>query len=237
MPAVKHVKKAQQRYQMVPVLGEDGQPVRVPVMDGRTGEQKVSKRRGPVFMTKTVADKSQPLPMPKCDYPNCQVTPDRTIEVGTPYKHLTVKTGSYSSRTYTRHEQCPTWQVWEYRDNWSSRVARAQHAMHQEIDAWNDYEDFDSIRDSLASQASELLEEKQEALDAMPEGLAEGSESQEQYDALETWVSEIENVSEPEEPEVDESGLDGAEPSEEEIERYLEEARDALSEAVDSCEL
>lgn len=74
MARVTYVKKAQQRYEMVPVIDpETGQQKVTPVM-GRNGEQKTSKR-GPVFMRVTEADKSKPLPNLKCEKCGIEIKP------------------------------------------------------------------------------------------------------------------------------------------------------------------
>ena len=120
MPTITHVKKAQQRYAMVPVCNPDGTPKQTPVMRG-DGTQKTTKRGALVFMTVTVADKTKPQPLDTCDF--CH----QPIEVGTPYKHITPKSGPYGGHKRTRHESCPTWQVWEYSSSLSARIAQIQH--------------------------------------------------------------------------------------------------------------
>jgi hypothetical protein len=198
MARITRVAKAQQRYKTVPVLGEDGQPVKTPVINKRTGEQKVSKR-GPVFMTKTVADKDQPLDLLRCDFHGCDINGGK-IAIGTPYKHISPKSGPYGGRQLNRHAEHPDWNVWDYSSSASANVARI---MSEGSDLIQSYEftaaeDFDALRDDLAAMAQDFLDEKQESLDNMPEGLGEGSVLGEQVEALEAWVDEIGNAEAPE---------------------------------------
>lgn len=195
MPKITSVKKAQQRYQMVPVLDDDGNPKRVPVM-GRDGQQKKTKFGKPVTKAITVADKSQPLPDLKCDFPGCDIN-GGLIAVGTPYKHMT----PHGSAQKSRHAEHPNWNPWEYSSALWARVAQVQSEMENTIEGLSEVDDFESVRDDLAQQAQELLDEKQESLDAMPEGLASGSELEEQVSALESWVDEIGSADAPEVPE------------------------------------
>lgn len=201
MAKITHVRKAQQRYKTVPVLDESGEPVRTPVMRS-TGVQKVTKKGVAVFMTKTVADKTQPLPDLKCDFPGCTIN-DGKIAVGSAYKHITPKSGPYGGTQKNRHAEHPNWNVWEYSSSLSARVAQTQHEADEMIQGYefSSYEDFDDLQQQVAEMASGLRDEKEEAVSNMPEGLAEGSQAQEQLDALESWVDEIEGASAPDEPE------------------------------------
>lgn len=196
MPRVTHVKKAQQRYKTVPVMGEDGQPKKTPVM--RNGVQKTTKRGVPVFMKVTKADKSQPLPELDCDYPGCDINGGK-IAVGTPYKHITPKSGPYGGYQRNRHAEHPNWAPWEYSSSLSARVAQVQSEAGDLISSYefSAPEDFDDLKQQVVDMASELRDEKEEAVNNMPEGLAEGSQAQEQYEALEQWVDEIDGCDAP----------------------------------------
>jgi len=113
MAKITYVEHAQQRYATVPVLDDNGEPKRTPVINKRTGEQKRTRRGNrPVFMTVTRQDRSQPLSMPRCDYPGCK-HPQREIQPGEPYKHISPKSGPYGGRTLSRHRDCPGWNVWD----------------------------------------------------------------------------------------------------------------------------
>jgi hypothetical protein len=203
MARITRVKKAQQRYATKPTLDENGQQKRVPVMNPRTGEQKVSKR-GPVFRNLTERDLSKPLPMPTCDYGKCE-HPSRTIQPGEPYMWIAPKSGPYGGRALHRHGDHPGWNVWEYSYSTSAQVARITNDIEEMLDAtdWSEEGAFDDARTQAAEMASGLRDEKEEALNNMPEALQDGSQTQEQHEALESWVEEIENASEPDRPEPD----------------------------------
>lgn len=237
MARVTHVKKAQQRYATVPVLDADGNPIKTPVMNQRTGQQKVSKR-GPVFMTKTVADKTKPLPLLRCDFPGCTIN-DGKIAIGTSYQHITPKSGPYGGTQKNRHAEHRSWYVWEYSSSTSARAAQVQHDAGEVISSYefSSYDDFDDLKQQVADMAQELLDEKQESLDAMPEGLADGSQLQEQVEALEAWVEGIEDADEPDRPDTVEverffvvNVEDGSEVFEDEVDGFEteEEAQKAL---------
>lgn len=206
MARTTHVAKAQQRYATVPVIDpETGQQKRTPVMvTGRDGEkvQKVSKR-GPVFLSLTVSDKSQPLPNRKCD--SCH----KEIEVGQAYKHISPKSGPYGGQTRTRHETCPNWQVWEYSSSLSARIAQIQHEGETGIPQDSDEpEDYTSHAESVADEIEGLADEKQESADNIEEGFGHATSSSEelaeQADALHEWADEVRDVEVPDLPEPEE---------------------------------
>src|SRR3954463_7848604 len=152
MPRVTHVAKAQQRYETKPVLDEDGNPKRTPVM--RNGEQRTTKRGTPIFMTVTVADKTKPLPPYTCD--SC----GQEIAIGSPMKHITPKSGPYGGRKRTRHESCPTWQVWEYSNSLSAQLARIEHDVDEAIGSAEGPDDIQTALDDAASSVEEIAQEK-----------------------------------------------------------------------------
>lgn len=219
MARVTHVAKAQQRYETVPVLDENGQPKRTPVM--ADGVQKVSKR-GPVYMTVTVADRSKPLAPYDCDFCN------KPIEVGTAYKHISPKSGPYGGRKLTRHEGCPTWNVWEYNSSNASRVAQIQHDARQSIEQGIAEEsDFESVRDEIVESIREFAAEKQEGADNIESGFGNStSQSEELADLaqnLESWADEVEQAEAPEWPEPEEEDCEhcngtGEEPADSDVE-------------------
>lgn len=195
MPRVNYVKKAQQRYRMVQILDEQGQPKKVPVMNTRTGEQKVSKR-GPVFRTLTITDKSQPLPLYRCG--SC----GKDIEVGTPYKWIEPKSGPYGGRFMARHASCPTWQVWEYSSSLSARIAQLQYEGEQALSAACSQEDIEAARDSIAAEIEALADEKEEAAQNMEDGFGhetyQSTEIRETADSLRSWGEEVGQAEVPE---------------------------------------
>lgn len=196
MPRVTHVRKAQQRYATVPVLNDDGTPKRTPVM--RDGEQRVTKRGKPVFMTVTVQDKTQPLPPLECDYEGCDIDGGKILP-GTPYKHITPKSGPYGGRQRSRHEAHRNWHVWEYSSSVSAQAARVQYDMHAAIDGFDlgDPDDFDTLREEIEQMAQDFLDEREEAVSNMPDALQDGSQAQEYLDYAEQWMQEISNADKP----------------------------------------
>ncbi len=200
MARITYVKKAQQRYATKPVLGEDGKPLRTPVIDKRTGQQKVSKR-GPVFMTQTRPDKTKPLPNNVCG--NCR----NEIKVGDPYKHISPKSGPYGGVTLYRCDACPTWQVWDYSNSLNARTAQLAYNCEQEIEGCEDPEAVKSALSSMADEIRSLAEEKRESASNIEEGFGHPTSASEELesvaDQLEDWANEVEEA---DVPEVDEYG-------------------------------
>lgn len=197
MPRITRVKKAQPRYATKPVLDGAGLPIRIVLT--KNGQPKLTKHGRPVTIAKTVRDLERPLPPETCDHCRTPILP------GTPYKHMTPRSGPYGGRRLTRHEACPTWQPWEYSSSTSASVARVQHDGAEMIEGaeLETVDDFDSLRDDLAQAAAELRDEKQENLDNLPESFQYSGELYEQVEALESWVDEIESTEAPEFPEAD----------------------------------
>jgi hypothetical protein len=200
MARVTHVKKAQQRYATVPVLDGDGKPKKTPVM--KNGVQKTTKRGAPVFMTVTVADKTKPLPPYKCD--SC----GNEIAIGSPMKHITPKSGPYGGTKRTRHESCPTWQVWEYSNSLSARLMQIAHDFEQAIEGVESPEDVTSALEDAATAIEEIAEEKREGAQNIEEGFGHPTSASEELeqtaDSLSDWATEIEQVDVPELPETEE---------------------------------
>lgn len=188
------VKKAQQRYAQVVVKNPDGTPKRTPVMR-KDGTQKTNKHGRPVFMTVKVADKNQPLPMPKCD--KC----GETIKVGQPYKHISPKSGPYGGRTLYRCGTCPTWQVWEYSSSLSARTAQIAYDFTNEIDSAESEDDISSALETAAESIREIAEEKREAAQNIEEGFGHSTYQSEELEQvaedLDTWADEVESADVP----------------------------------------
>jgi hypothetical protein len=199
MARVTHVKKAQQRFETVPVLDEDGKPKRTPVM--QNGKQKVSKR-GPVFMAVTVADPTRPLPPYTCDY--CH----EAIKVGDPYKHVTPKSGPYGGRKRTRHEKCPTWHSWDLSNSLGARIEQVQYEFGQAISGVESEDDTRSALESAADSIEEIADEKDESAQNIEDGFQhETEQSQELRDIAENlrnWAEEVRSADVPEFPEPEE---------------------------------
>jgi hypothetical protein len=205
MARTTHVARAQQRYETVPVIDPITNEVKkTPVM--RNGEQRVTKRGKPIFMTVTVQDKSKPLDPYTCDY--CQ----KTIEVGTAYKHITPKSGPYGGRKRTRHESCPSWQVWEYSSSLSARLAQISYDFGNDIANVESEEDVQSALDSAAEAVKEIAEEKREGASNIEDGFGHetsaSTELAEIADSLEEWADEISSADIPELPEPEDEDCD-----------------------------
>jgi len=198
MARVTHVKRAQQRYETVPVIDPETQePKRTPVM--RDGVQRTTKRGKPIFMTVTAEDRSKPKPLYDCDF--CK----KPIEIGTPYKHITPKSGPYGGRKRTRHESCPTWQVWEYSSSLSARTAQISFEFENALSNVETPDDVQSALDDAAASVREIAEEKRESASNIEDGFGHPTSASEELeqvaDDLDGWADEIESVDIPELPE------------------------------------
>jgi len=200
MARVTHVKRAQQRHETVPVIDPETQePKRTPVM--RDGEQRVTKRGKPIFMTVTAEDRTKPKPLYDCDF--CR----KPIEIGTPYKHITPKSGPYGGRKRTRHESCPTWQVWEYSSSLSARTAQIAFEFENALSNVETPDDVQSCLDDAAASVREIAEEKRESASNIEDGFGHPTSASEELeqvaDDLDGWADEIESTDIPELPEPD----------------------------------
>lgn len=223
MARVTHVKKAQQRYATVKVLNEDGSVKQTPVMktikDYVTGEttqvQKTTKRGVKVFMTVTAQDRTKPLPMPECDYSGCKHE-QRAIKVGEAYKHITPKSGPYGGRTRVRHEDCPTWMVWEYSSSLSARTAEISHnAWSAFPDSAESADDIESWLEDVASEIEALADEKDESADNIEEGFGHETSASEELrevaENLRSWADDVRSADLPDFPEPEEEDCDDCE--------------------------
>jgi hypothetical protein len=205
MARTTHVAKAQQRYETVPVIDPTtGEAKKTPVM--RNGEQRTTKRGKPIFMTVTVQDRSKPLPPYECDYCN------KTIEVGTPYKHITPKSGPYGGRKRTRHESCPGWMPWDYSNSLSAQVGRIAYDFGNAIANVDDPDDVKSMLDDAATEVREIAEQKREGASNIEEGFGHPTSASEELesiaDELDGWADEIENADVPDLPDVEDEECD-----------------------------
>lgn len=211
MARTTHVKHARQRYATVPVLGDDGQPIKIPLTN-KDGSPKTTKHGRAVTITKTVQDRNQPLPMPVCG--KC----GKTIEPGQPYKHISPRSGPYGGRTLTRCGDCPNWHVWEYSSSLSARIAQIQHDASAELDALGTdsaEDDYTQVASNAAEQIRELASEKEESASSLEDGFGhptyQSEELNEQAESLNSWADEVEQADIPERPEdeVDCDNCDG----------------------------
>jgi hypothetical protein len=212
MARVTHVAKAQQRYGTKPVIDpETGKPKRTPVMKGdgtqKTTREKAGRPGRPVYMTVTERDLNDPKPLYTCD--SCR----EPIEIGTPYKHMSPKSGPYGGRKLTRHEGCPTWQVWEYSNSWSARIAQATSTF--DVTNAETVEEVQEALDDVAAAIKELAEESRETASNIEEGFGHATQQSEdaesRADELDGWAEEIETVDIPDLPEPEEDDCEQCE--------------------------
>jgi hypothetical protein len=238
MARVTYVKKAQQRYEQKPVIDPaTGQQKRTPVISKRTGEQKVSKR-GPQFLRVTEDDKTKPLPPYTCGY--CS----KPIEIGTPYKHISPKSGPYGGATLRRHAECPTWQVWDYSSSLSARTAQiAYEGMNAITSAIESREpsEVEAALSSIADEIRSLAEEKREGASNIEDGFGHPTQQSEELeqiaDDLDSWADDVEGAEVPEAPEPEEGDCDQCDGTGEvEDEDSKDEEGNPLTQSCDQCE-
>lgn len=204
MARVTFVKKAQQRYETVPVLDADGNQVQVPVLrkDGtpKMTRSKPNRPGRPILMKLTRSDKSNPKPLLCCDF--CK----KDIEIGTPYKHITPKSGPYGGRQRNRHHACPNWNVWEYSSSLSARIAQIIDGF--DISGCDSPDEVTEMLSGVADEVRNLGEEKREGASNIEEGFGHPTSASEELesiaDQLDGWADEIEGVDVPELPEPEE---------------------------------
>lgn len=228
MARITYVKAAQQRYEQVPVIDpETGEQKRTPVT-GKDGQQKVTKRGAPVFLSVTVADKSKPLPPRKCG--SCH----QEIQVGSPYKHISPRSGPYGGHTLYRCDICPNWHVWEYSSSLSARLSEIEYDFSNAIDEVESEDDVQSALDEAAERVREIAQEKGESADNIEEGFQhetyQSQELREQSESLESWADEISSATIPDFPEPEEADCEVCEGNghldlQEQLEAALERLR------------
>lgn len=145
---------------------------------------------------RTDAD-GNPKPNLVCDRDDTEIKP------GDPYKHISVRTGPRSSAKLVRCVRCPDWQVWEYSNSLSARVAEIVHNFRQVLDEdFGDTSDVESARDDAVNAIRELAEEKEEGAGNIEDGFGhettQSGELREQAESLVSWADEIEGVEIPE---------------------------------------
>jgi hypothetical protein len=231
MPTITRVKAAQQRYETVPVLDAQGEPVRI-ALTNQDGSPKTDKRGNQVFITRTVPDKTKPKPAEDCD--KCA----KTIEVGSPYKHMSPKSGPYGGRRLVRCEACPDWQVWEYSSSLSARLSEISYYFWENL---AEVTNADDVTDALANAAqavTDIAEEKRESAQNIEDGFQhstyQSDELNQQADDLEAWAQEIENADVPSAPEATWEGDTEVPPTEEQFEDWRSEVQEACSLVDDS---
>jgi len=176
MPRVNYIKKAQQRYKTVPVLDADGNPTYRILQRARPTKRGETEIRQRV----TVADKSQPLPPLRCDYPACST---HEIVPGQAYKWIKPKSGPYGGHQRNRHADHPSWHPWEYSSSLSARIAQIQHdaaeALNQNFES---KEDVESALSDIAEEIRALAEEKREAASNIEDGFGHATTQSEELE-------------------------------------------------------
>lgn len=226
MPKVTHVARAQQRYEMRPVLDAAGEPRQVLT----TRKTKTGRA---VYRDVTERDLSKPLPPFDCD--SC----GRPIKVGTPYKWIAPRSGPYGGRRLNRHESCPTWNVWEYSNSLSAQIERITHDARQSADT----DDVSSTAEALRSAAEEiraLAEEKRASAENVESGFGHETELSQELndtaDQLESWADEIEQKADEIESEYDGESLETIKCEECDGDGEIDNSdREAISEALDDA--
>jgi hypothetical protein len=193
MPRVTHVAKAQQRYETVPVIDpETGEPKRTPVMRG--GEQKTTKTGRPVFMTVTRQDRSKPKEPLSCDFPGCDIDGGKILP-GSPYFHITPKSGPYGGYQRSRHAQHRGWYQWEYSSSLGARLAQVEHDFSEAISSAESTDDVQEALDDAKSSVEEIAEEKREGASNIEDGFGHATTASEELesvaDELDQWAEEI----------------------------------------------
>jgi hypothetical protein len=227
MAAITRVKAAQQRYETVPVLGRDGEPIKIQLKN-KDGSPRTDKRGHLVFITKTEPDRSKPKPVESCG--KC----GKAIEVGDPYKHISPKSGPYGGRRLVRCAACPDWQRWEYSSSLSARLEEISYYFWENIVEVSEPDDVQSALDDAAQAVTDLAEEKRASAENIEQGFQhatyQSDELNQVADDLESWASDISNTDIPSlpEPAWDEDG--NAIPlTPEQVEEWRDEVRSSIT--------
>jgi len=194
MARITHVKAAQQRYEMVRVLDNHGNPLTTPVIC-RSGEQKKTKRGREVVRRQTVLDKTKPLPNRVCE--KC----GQEIKVGQPYKWIAPKSGPYGGHKRYRCEKCPIWDVWDYSNSLSARTAEIAYNFSVDLEGCESEDDVSTALSAVAEGSREIAAEKREAAANIESGFGHSTVQSDELidiaDQLDNWADEVENVSVP----------------------------------------
>jgi hypothetical protein len=178
----------------------------------------------------------------------CEVHPGEEIKPGDPYKHISVKTGPYSSKTRYRCQVAPDWHWWDYSSSLGALVAQIQYEGEKELadaDAQT-ADDWQGVAEEIASRVDELAEEKRESAQNIEDGfghpMPQSEELEEAADSLDDWATEIRDAANgldepPDEDDFDDdddSGQTAAELHQEAMEAWQDEAREAILDALNN---
>lgn len=206
MPRVTHVKRAQVRYHTVPTLDDNGEQVVTP-RTKKDGTPKTDKRGRAITMRVTHEDRTRP-PQPNHVCGKCQ----KEILPGEPYKWIAPKSGPYGGHKMYRCGTCPVWQVWEYSQSMSARLAQISHDFSSALDSCTTEDDVTGALGETATQVRELADEKRESAQNIEDGFqhatSQSDELNDTADQLESWADEIEQATVPDFPEPDDDDCD-----------------------------
>jgi hypothetical protein len=178
------VQVARQRYEQVPALDAEGQPVVITInRQRRKGDRPITKR-------KMVNDKTKPLPPRKCEV--CKAD----LAIGEKYRSIGIKR-QYGGIIRYRCMNCPSWQPWEYSDAAWARIAQIQHNAVIDSGAWETEDDAKDAASAIAEEIREYQQEKQESADNVAEHFpgSEQAENLEQFaNDLEEWADRVEGA-------------------------------------------
>lgn len=206
MARVTYVKRAQRRYATKPVIDpETGEQKKTPMM--KNGVQLRDKRGNLTFLRITERDLTRPRPLEKCEA--C----GKEIEVGSPYKHVTPKSGPFGGFRRVRCADCPTWQPWDLSGALWARLAQIANDFWTEFSNAESPEDVTAAVESAAEEIRSLAGEKQEAADNLESGFGHETEQSQELadiaDQLESWADEFESAELPEHPEGETESCEG----------------------------
>lgn len=188
MARVTYVKKAQQRYETVPVLDEDGKQKTVPVLR-RDGTPKVTKTGRAITRRLTVEDKSKPKPNRKCE--KC----GQEIKVGDPYKWVAPKSGPYGGYKRYRCGPCPSWKPSELSSSKMATIMAAQEDF--DVSGAETISDINEALNDFAQTVREVAQEYRDSSENIEQGFGTRTymvdELEQKADDLESWADDLES--------------------------------------------
>ena len=191
MARIHTVQAAQQRYERVPKLDDNGQPIVTQVFN-KNGTPKTTNAGREVFVKPTVNDLTKPLPNRTCGKCNNE------IKVGDPYRWVQPKSGPYGGIKRYRCMDCPTWRQSELSSSKMAGVYAAQEQLDDDLYNMNDVSDLEGLRDDLADQIEAVADEYDESAQNMVDGFGHetsmSDELVEKAEALREWAEEVRNT-------------------------------------------
>ncbi len=229
MARVHYVKKAQARYERVPLLDDQGQPVLTPVMR-RDGTQKTTRKGKPVFVRPTVNDLSRPKPNLECGKCGVEIAP------GDPYKWVQPKSSVYGGSKRYRCTACPTWRPSELTSSKMAGVYAAQEQCDDQVYGCEDVDALEALRDDLADQIEQVGDEYEEAaqniIDGFGHDTVQSDDLQQKAEELRAWADEIRGTDFDEFEEPDEEPDEDADDVRE---SWLEDQQAKLADVLSEC--